>query len=146
MICDQAAVLVAGGYRTEPWRMTSSVELYFPDGSKLRLPNHPSPQRHVSLTLVDGAIISCGDGQHYLVDGYRNDMEWVVHKGHKCWKTTPHFGWQPYTDPSEGSCGEKGVSVFGGLYLAGPSFPSYRLIMPALALEGLLINVIATKR
>jgi len=120
MVCDQAAVLVAGGFRTEPWRMISSVEVYFADGSKIRLPDHPSPQKYMSMTLVDGAVISCGDGQHYTVDGYRSDKITVT-PGHRCWKTSPHFGWQPYRDLLEGRCGHKAANVLGGLRLAVPN-------------------------
>ena len=65
MFCDEAAVLVAGGFRVDPFRMVSTVEVQFANGSKVRLPNHPAPQKKFSVTLVDGSIISCGDGKHY---------------------------------------------------------------------------------
>ena len=122
MVCDEAAVLVTGGFSVNPFRMVSTVEVQFANGSKVRLPNHPAPQKKFSVTLVDGSIISCGDGKHYRHG--RWDVVEYVGRTSKCWKMTQHYGWQPYKDPIAGDCGHKAVSVFGGLYLAGPGSTS----------------------
>ena len=65
MLCDEAAVLVAGGFRVDPFRRVSAVEVQFANGTQVRLSDHPATQKQFSVTLVDGLIISCGDGKHY---------------------------------------------------------------------------------
>jgi hypothetical protein len=121
MVCEETVVLIVGGFRAEPFRMVSTVEVQFANGSRVRLPNHPAPQKKFSVTLVDGLIISCGDGKHY------RHSRWnvaYVERTHKCWKMTKHYGWQPYKDPIAGDCGHMAHSVLGGLFLAGPGVTS----------------------